>query len=80
MAMCRLADRTARLNLLFSPGDRVRACVLCVDTCYYVSLQIGSLEWVIDTCPLGFFPTAEFKVHNPSKRKQAALDTALEEN
>jgi hypothetical protein len=30
--------------------------------------------------PTWVFPTAEFKVHNPSKRKQAALDTALEEN
>ena len=24
MAMCRLADRTTRLTLLFNPGDRVR--------------------------------------------------------
>jgi len=30
--------------------------------------------------PASVFLTAEFKVHNPSKRKQAALDTALEEN
>ena len=25
-------------------------------------------------------PTVKFKIHNPSKRKQAALDTALEQN
>jgi len=30
--------------------------------------------------PTWVFPTVELKVHNPSKRKQAALDTALEEN
>ena len=30
--------------------------------------------------PTWVFPTVELKVHNPSKRKQAALDTALEEH
>ncbi|MDP6131918.1 MAG: hypothetical protein QGI56_10605 [Dehalococcoidia bacterium] len=29
--------------------------------------------------PASVFLTAKFKVHNPSKRKQAALDTALEQ-
>ena len=29
--------------------------------------------------PTSVFLTAKFKVHNPSKRKQAALDTALEQ-
>ena len=28
---------------------------------------------------MSVFLTAKFKVHNPSKRKQAALDTALEQ-
>ena len=28
---------------------------------------------------MAVFLTAKFKVHNPSKRKQAALDTALEQ-